>query len=108
VKDYGGHRDQVHKDGVRLTDVWHDVSAVRHARHRHREANHLAPKLVERCVRMSTRPGNLVVDVFSGAGTVPVVCEHLRRRWIATEIESVESIVSRIAANSLTRMARDV
>jgi hypothetical protein len=36
--EYGGHRKDVHADGVRLTDIWTDLSAVRHRTHRHRDA----------------------------------------------------------------------
>jgi site-specific DNA-methyltransferase (adenine-specific) len=100
VKDYGGHRHEVHRDGVRLSDVWGDVSAVRHAKHRRREANHLPAKLVQRCIELATRTGDVVLDPFAGAGTVPSVCEQTGRRWIAVEIESVAGIVQRMTGET--------
>jgi DNA modification methylase len=43
-------------------------------------------KLMERLVRASSCPGDLVFDPFCGSGTVPVVCKRLDRRFIACEI----------------------
>src|SRR5262245_33052897 len=34
-----------------------------------------------------TLPGALIVDPFAGAGTVPMACKALGRRWLATEID---------------------
>ena len=43
-------------------------------------------KLMERLVKASSNPGDLVLDPFCGAGTVPVVCERLGRLFVACEI----------------------
>jgi DNA modification methylase len=43
-------------------------------------------KLMERLIKASSNPGDLVFDPFCGAGTVPVVCERLGRRFVACEI----------------------
>ncbi len=43
-------------------------------------------KLMERLIKASSKPGDLVFDPFCGAGTVPVVCERLDRRFVACEI----------------------
>ena len=45
-------------------------------------------KLMERLLRASTRRGDLVLDPFSGAGTCPLVCEKLGRRYIGVEIQA--------------------
>jgi adenine-specific DNA-methyltransferase len=49
-------------------------------------------KVVERCILMSTDPGDLVLDPTSGSGTTAYVCEQWGRRWIAID-------TSRIATN---------
>ena len=49
--------------------------------------------VVARCVSMTTRPGDLVLDPTVGSGTTALVAERLGRRWIA--IDS-----SRIAVNT--------
>lgn len=43
-------------------------------------------KLIERLVKASSNPGELVFDPFSGSGTVPVVCKRLVRKFIGCEI----------------------
>jgi site-specific DNA-methyltransferase (adenine-specific)/adenine-specific DNA-methyltransferase len=41
--------------------------------------------LLERIVRASSRPGDLVLDCFAGSGTTAVAAQHLERRWIACD-----------------------
>lgn len=41
----------------------------------------------EKVISATTNEGDLVIDVFTGSGTVPVVCERLHRRWIGIEIK---------------------
>lgn len=43
-------------------------------------------KLIERLVKASSNQGDVVFDPFCGSGTVPVVCQRLRRRFLACEI----------------------
>ena len=43
------------------------------------------PALPEFCIKASTRPGDLVLDPFNGAGTTGVVATRLRRRYLGIE-----------------------
>jgi len=43
--------------------------------------------LVERCVKLSTLPGDSVLDVFSGTGTVIRVCKRIARSTTSIEID---------------------
>ncbi len=43
--------------------------------------------LVERCVKLSTTPGNSVLDVFSGTGTVIRACKRIARTTTSIEID---------------------
>lgn len=43
-------------------------------------------RLIERIVRASSNPDDLVVDFFCGSGTLPVVAERLGRRWLASDL----------------------
>ena len=45
-------------------------------------------RLMERIVKASSNPGDLVFDPFCGSGTVPVVCQRLGRRFVACEINA--------------------
>jgi SAM-dependent methyltransferase len=41
--------------------------------------------LLERVVRASSRPGDVVLDPFCGSGTAIAVAERLERRWIGID-----------------------
>lgn len=98
IKDYGGHRDAMNPKGVNLMDVWTDIPPVRHwkFKSKRRTQNQLSTKLVRRAIVMSTRPGDVVLDPFGGAGTTFDVCEHLHNHWVGTEIQSCDVIVERL------------
>jgi site-specific DNA-methyltransferase (adenine-specific) len=103
VKDYGGHRGALNPKGVNLTDVWGDISPVRHwkFKSRKRKANALSTKLLDRIVEMSTNVGDLVLDPFGGSGTTFAVCEQKGRRWVGIEVESTDVIMERLERNNL-------
>lgn len=42
-------------------------------------------ELLERIIHISTRPGELVVDLFAGSGTTAAVAHKMRRKWITVE-----------------------
>jgi DNA modification methylase len=46
------------------------------------------PQLPEFFVSFLTDEGDLVLDIFAGSNTTGAVCEQLRRRWLAFELES--------------------
>ncbi|MFP4352593.1 MAG: DNA-methyltransferase [Puniceicoccaceae bacterium] len=41
--------------------------------------------LIDKLVRSSSRPGDLVLDPFLGSGTTAVACERTGRRWVGIE-----------------------
>ena len=43
-------------------------------------------ELLERLIKASTKPGDLVMDFFAGSGTTLAVAEKLRRKWIGCDI----------------------
>jgi site-specific DNA-methyltransferase (cytosine-N4-specific) len=44
------------------------------------------PKLVEPCIRASTRPGDFVLDPFFGSGTVGLIAGELGRKYVGVEL----------------------
>jgi len=44
------------------------------------------PKLVEPCIRASSRPGDFVLDPFFGSGTVGVVAQQMDRQYVGIEL----------------------
>jgi site-specific DNA-methyltransferase (adenine-specific) len=123
VRDYGGHRKALNPAGLRLQDffdapdevfedapyvlpkgkgwtqvdeLWEDIPPVRHARHKHREANALAPILLERVIAQSTDPGDVVLDPFGGTGTTYIAAERKERRWLGVEIGDTAPAIARM------------
>jgi adenine-specific DNA-methyltransferase len=54
-----------------------------------------ATSIVERCVLMSTDPGDLVLDPTCGAGTTATVAEEWGRRWITIDTSRVALALAR-------------
>lgn len=80
-----------HPDGKNPGDVWGDIKQLTYKSKELVSREMLntiqkPEKLMERIVRASSNPGDLIFDPFCGSGTVPVVCERLDRRFIACEI----------------------
>lgn len=96
IKDYGGHRNKLNPEGLNLSDVWTDIPPVRHASTKHRGANALSEKMLDRVLTISTNPGDLVLDPFGGSGTTYAVAERMHRRWIGIELGDCDPIVARL------------
>jgi len=73
--------------GTLASDIWDDLLAYRV----YGEENSDYPtqknkSLVQRCVELGSREGDLVLDCFIGSGTTAAVAQKLGRRWIGTDI----------------------
>jgi DNA modification methylase len=57
--------------------------------------------LLERIIKASSNPGDLVADFFCGSGTTPLVAAKLNRRYIATDatFRAVHTTRSRLTAS---------
>ena len=53
------------------------------------------PRVVQRCILMSTDPGDLVLDPTCGAGTTAYVAEQWGRRWITIDTSRVALALAR-------------
>lgn len=54
-----------------------------------------APKVVERCLLMTTDPGDLALDPTCGSGTTAFVAEQWGRRWITIDTSRVSMTLAR-------------
>ena len=54
-----------------------------------------APKFIERCLLMTTDPGDLVLDPSCGSGTSATVAEQWGRRWITIDTSRVALALAR-------------
>jgi adenine-specific DNA-methyltransferase len=53
------------------------------------------PKVIERCIQMTTDPGDLVLDPTCGSGTTATVAEQWGRRWITIDTSRVALALAR-------------
>jgi len=54
-----------------------------------------SPKVVQRCMLMTTDPGDLVLDPTCGSGTTAFVAEQWGRRWITVDTSRVALALAR-------------
>lgn len=86
IKDYGGYKKFV-KDGVNLSDIWEDISPVRHKKFKHRVANELPLSILNRVVQISGFKGGLLVDPFAGTGTALVASKTMGMNFVGCDLE---------------------
>ena len=81
---------------VLLPDVWFDISHIQQKDpQRTGYATQKPEALLERIIKASSNPGDLVCDFFGGSGTTAAVAEKLGRRWIIGDIGKPASLVMR-------------
>ena len=54
-----------------------------------------SPRVIERCILMTTDPGDLVLDPTCGSGTAATVAEQWGRRWITIDTSRVALALAR-------------
>lgn len=54
-----------------------------------------APSVLQRCILMTTDPGDLVLDPTCGSGTTAYVAEQWGRRWITIDVSRVPLALAR-------------
>jgi DNA modification methylase len=87
------------KDGITLSDVWDDISALPH--NSKEKLNHPTQKpykLIERLVLMLSNERDVILDNFAGSGTLGEVCINTLRDYILIEkdVEYFELIKHRL------------
>ena len=77
-----------------LDNVWTDTVISGFGRKK-QYAVETSPKVVERCLLMTTRPGDIVLDPTLGSGTTPYAAEKWGRRWIGIDTSRVPLALAR-------------
>lgn len=73
--------------GVPVDDIWDDVLPLNsQAIEDTKYPTQKSEALIDRIVKVSSNPGDLVADFFVGSGTTAAVAEKLGRKWIATDL----------------------
>ena len=76
-----------------LTNLWDDTSSSFMADKVY--VVQTTPKVIERCLLMTTDPGDLVLDPTCGSGTTAYVAERWGRRWITIDTSRVALALAR-------------
>lgn len=76
---------------VALTDLWDDVMGATDMLY----AVQTNTKVIERCILMTTDPGDLVLDPTCGSGTAAFCAEKWGRRWITCDTSRVALAIAR-------------
>lgn len=79
-------QNEVQSAGVPENDVWQIPFVAPSAKERIGYPTQKPEALLERVIKASTNPGDLVADFFCGSGTTAAVAERLGRKWIATDL----------------------
>ena len=74
-----------------ISNVWNDVHGASNPIY----VVQTNDKVIERCMLMSTSPGDIVLDPTCGSGTTAFVAEKWGRRWITTDTSRVAIAVAR-------------
>ena len=86
------------RPGRKLDNVWHRVSSPSSKRY----VVQTSDRIIERCLLMTTDPGDLVLDPTCGSGATADVAETWGRRWITCDAQRVSVAVAR--SHLLTRI----
>ena len=74
-----------------VTNVWTDTAGSPDKTY----VVQTGPLIIQRCLLLSSRPGDLVLDPTCGAGTTALVAEHWGRRWITIDTSRVALALAR-------------
>ena len=86
VKDYGGYRHIIEKKGLNLSDIWDDLSPVRHKNTKLRSANQLPIRLTDRVLDIAGHQEALLIDPFVGSGTSIVSATSRGMKFVANDL----------------------
>ena len=78
-----------------LNNFWDDVGGVQSRADPKVYVVQTSTRLVERCMLMTTDPGDLVLDPTCGSGTTARVAEQWGRRWITIDSSRVALVLAR-------------
>ncbi len=77
-----------------IVNVWTDTGVAGFASNK-KYVVETSKKIVERCILMTTDPGDLVLDPTCGSGTTAYVAEQWGRRWITCDTSRVATTLAK-------------
>lgn len=104
LRDYGGYREKYRKfedaDGIpwiQISDFWEDTRPATHDKAREQQINELPIQIPERAILLASKPGDVVLDFFAGAGSTVHAAQRNGRYWIAGDLGDSQATLRRIA-----------
>lgn len=97
--------------GKPLSDVWTDITPINaRAAERLGYPTQKPVALLERIIKLATRPGDVVLDPFCGCGTTVDAAQRLGRNWIGIDITqlAIDVITTRLNYTFGTRVFDDI
>ena len=77
--------------GKKIHNLWGDQMSPSNIRY----VVETAESVLERCICMTTDPGDLVLDPTCGSGTTAFVAEKFGRRWITSDVSGISLALAR-------------
>lgn len=99
-------------DGKLCTEVWH-FSSQRHKQKQNGKTvklSHITPKphdLIERIIKASSNPNDLVLDCFMGSGTTAIVAKKLGRNFIGCDVNLEYVEQANLILNTISDSQKD-
>ncbi|WP_370089411.1 site-specific DNA-methyltransferase [Ekhidna sp.] len=74
---------------VPLNNTWTDIGGIQSRSDPKIYVVQTAKKAIQRCILMTSDPGDLVLDITAGSGTTAMVAEEWGRRWITCDTSRI-------------------
>ncbi len=90
------------QEGRPIDTVWTDIPPINsQAAERLGYPTQKPVALLERIIRASSNPGDVVLDPFCGCGTTVAAAQHLGRRWIGIDITHLAVALQKYRLNDM-------
>jgi len=88
--------------GVLICDIWYDINSINPMSNERVGYSTQKPlALLERIIKSSSNPGNLIIDPFFGSGTTLVAAKRLGRHYIGIDNNRDAFIIARNRLDSI-------
>ena len=97
---YNVSPEELEEKGKNPGDVWSDITPIQgNALESNNYPTQKPEALLERIIKASSKPGDIVLDCFVGGGTTLAVAQKLGRRWIGCDINigAIQTTTKRLA-----------
>ena len=90
------------KPGVAVDSIWEDIGGMAHGAGKERLGypTQKPLKLLDRIIKASSVPDDVILDPFCGCATACIAAEHLQRQWAGIDISSKAAELVRVRMNN--------